>query len=230
MLGGLRMPALYSAGCQAIDYHPVATYQTPGGLRTGKLVLDHPEFAQETQESCSFRPSVRMRPEGFNREMTVASVEVAYEEPALAVFEVRRTASGTWFRGLADDIAFWVRSEDAGDRAQYFSYEKGLVQAVGTLSEACDDEGHCSPLPHDIQLLADEAGAERADSCLANAYDFMTEDGPSIEVLPNGRHVYHIRLAASLTVKYGKLLPAELRVPTYDYSGRWTGFYLSRGC
>jgi hypothetical protein len=162
--------------------------------------------------------------------MSVAVVEISRDEQGLAVLEVRKTGSGTWYRAQAENVSFWVRANEPGTTTRFLSYEQHLVSGVGLLSENCDELGRCKPLSQDVQALADQAGAERADTCFANAYEFTQEEGASVVVLPNGRKAYRLRLAEAIAPKYGKRLPAELLVPTYDYHGRWTGFFLPRGC
>lgn len=229
ILGGLSLPTLYAPECQAVPYEAITAYQAPGGLRLGKLVLDHPEYARESRSSCSFRPRVHLQPEGLNNLLPVVSIAVGYETPAMAVLETRRIGSVSWYRGQAENSSFWVRDEPEPSATLYRSYERHLVFGVALVSERCDEHGRCQPTTQSLQELAAQAGAERQDSCYGNAYDFVDSAEPLV-TLPQGRKAYKVRLAPALAVKYGGKLPAELLVPTYDYHGQWTGFFFSRGC
>lgn len=230
VLGGLSLPTLYAPACRAVPYAAVTIYQSPGGLRIGKLVLDHPEYARETRASCSFMPRVMLQPEGLNNQLAVESIEVGYETPAMAVYETRRNGDRTWYRGQAENGSFWVPSNGEPYPTRYRSYERHLAMGVVLLSERCDELGRCQPTPPALQELAEQAGAERRDSCYGNAYEFSGAVEEALVSLPQGRRAYRVRLASELAVKYTGKLPAELLVPTYDYRGRWTGFFFSRGC
>lgn len=221
-LGGLRMPTHFAPECMAIRYSPVAVYESPGGLRIGKLVLDHPEYALKTLKSCSFRPKAQLEPEGSMNLQDVNVIEVGYEEPALAVYETRTHLGVLWVRGRTRMNTFWL---PVAAGREYLSYERELVQGLESLSEMCEEPEGCKPVSDLKRKLAERAGAERADSCYGNAYDIE-----ELVQTPSGRWAYRVRLAESLIPKYGGKLPQEAIVPTYDYRGRWTGFFLSRGC
>ncbi len=93
------------------------------------------------------------------------------------------------------------------------------------MPETCTAQGRCTPTTASLQALVEQAGAARP-GCYANAYDIA---GP-MQVLPGGRRVYRVRLAPELTSAWGRRLPMEALVPTYDQQVRWTGFFYPRGC
>ena len=227
-LGGLRIYSLFAEGCAAIAYAPVPTYQTPGGLRAGRLILDHPEYAKESQKACSFRPKALLQLEGSTVTRDVLTLEVGYEEPGLSIFAVQQGQGTAWYQGKSEQSTFWVKASDIRG-AQYLSFENDLVFGVTLLTESCDARGRCQPLPAKVQELAVEAGNYNVETCYGNAYVFSDYDA-KVVTLPTGRKAYKVQLAPSLVAKFGKELPLELLVPTYDFRGKWTGFHYSRGC
>ncbi len=221
-LGGLRVPTLFAAECMAIPFEPADVFDAPGGLRIGQLVLDHPEYARKTTSTCSFRPVAYLRAEGRGSLVDIRRMEVGYEEPSLAVFKVSQHMGVFWVQGRTPTGSFWVPVTSG---RQYLSLERDLVQGLALLSESCDNEGRCQPLPESTVKLAQKAGEQRQDTCYGNAYDIVTS-----VTLPDGRRAYEVQLAEALEPKYGKSLPLKALVPTRDYRGRWTGFFYSRGC
>lgn len=222
VLGGVRLPTLFAAECQAIPYAPVDVFDAPEGLRIGQLVLDHPEYARKTTTACSFRPAARLKPEGLGNLLPVQVGEVGYEEPALVAYQVQTRNNQLWVQGHSNTGAFWLPVQRG---AQYVSLEQDLVQGLARFSETCDQWGRCTPVADNVQRLAAHAGEERADSCYGNAYDIE-----GVVTLPDGRRAYRVRLAETLEPKYADKLPLQALVPTYDYQRRWTGFFYSRGC
>lgn len=222
VVGGLRAPSLFAPECMAIPYSAVEVYDSPEGLRIGHLVLDHPEYARKNQGTCSFRPVAHFRPEGRSNLMEVQLIEVGYEEAALAVFKLQPLSTRLWVQGRTQLGQFWVPVEQG---RQYLSLERDLKQGLASLSESCDEMGRCTPVNSTLQKLARRAGEERQDSCYGNAYEIE-----GIVTLPGGRAAYKVRLAESLEPKYEGKLPATALVPTYDFQGKWTGFFFARGC
>lgn len=222
VLGGLRAPTLFAPECLAIAYEPVEVFDSPEGLRIGHLVLDHPEYARKTQSSCSFRPVAHFRPEGRANMLPVHLMDVGYEEPALAVFKAQPLSSRLWVQGRTQLGHFWVPVDQG---RQYLSLERDLKQGLGSFTETCDELGRCTPVAARVEQLALQAGEERQDTCYGNAYEVE-----AIVTLPGGRAAYQVRLATTLEPKYEGKLPGTAFVPTYDFRGKWTGFFYSRGC
>ncbi len=221
-LGGLRLPTHFAPECMAIPYEPLPVYDAPGGLRIGLLVLDHPEYARRTTRVCSFRPQPFFEVENNKRRVPVSVLEVGYEEAALSVYEVRTHQGVLWARGRTEQSNFWL---PVSNGAQYVSYERDLAQGLERFTEQCQPDTGCRPVSRELEALVRQAGEERRDGCYGNAYDIE-----AVVDLPGGRRGYRVRLAESLVPKYQGRLPEETVVPTYDYRGRWTGFFFSRGC
>ena len=196
----------------------------------GRLVLDRPELAAQDQESCDERPVAQLERPGMPP-VAVDTLEVDYGEPAMAVLEVAGKQSSRWYRGRAGGITFWVRAQASkGAREpQYLSFEHNLVFGIERIPEACDSTGRCRPISKEVQDLAAKAGQENEGTCYGNAYGFA-EEVPDVVKLPGGRNAYRVVLDPALVPKYGKHLPLQLLVPTYDSSGAWTGFFYARGC
>jgi len=229
-LGGLRLPGLFGPACAAIAYRPVPVYEGVQGRRLGRLVLDHPERVQATTPSCEAPPLAQLESLDGTAPQPVLTLEVSYEEPALAVLRQERQAGERWYQGLANGRTFWIRSLDAPGH-EYLDFEADLVQGVAEIQEACSPDGRCRPLAPALVALIRRAGAAREDSCYGAAYELEPGPGELKRLrLPGGRWVYRMRLADSLRPAYTGRLPTELLVPSRDAHGRWVGYFFSRGC
>ena len=216
-LGILRVPSLSAKGCAAIPYEPVPVYGEPGGLRIGQLVLDHPEYARKSTETCAFRPQVRLQAEGRGDLQQVAVQALGEGETGIAVYRSTQHSGQTWIAGQTGTRSFWA---PVNQGRRYLSLETELVHGLADLPETCDSLGRCQLTPTRVRQLARTAGEERSGTCQPHAYDIK-----AVVSLPDGRKAYVAHLAQDLRVKYESRLPAEVRVPTYDGRDRWTGFY-----
>jgi hypothetical protein len=223
-LGGLAIPSLSTPGCQAIAYQPVAVYDQPAGHPIGHLVLDHPEWARDGAGECDARPMIELAVQG-QPAAPVVTREVAYEHAVPAIFETRVHQGAAWYqvRSATGQLA-WLNATAHPDWA-YQSLASDLVQGLAQLPERCTAQGRCEPTPPELQALVQRAGAARP-GCYGNAYDIV---GPVI-TLPGGRQAYRVSLAPELVAAWGKRLPLQALVPTYDRQQQWTGFFVARGC
>lgn len=218
-IGAARLPSLFAPECNAVNYATVTVYDSPDGIRIGKLVLDHPEYVKTTQVPCVFKPEVYLTPEGTHQKLGVHVFELPQQETVLSVFEVSRYNGKLWAKGRTQYSTFWVPVTGA---RKYMSLEGDLKQGLRLFTEKCDELGRCQPTSAKLQKDVRAAASERPDGCGVSAYDIV-----DTLTLPTGRKAYRIRMAPSLTLKYGQSLPLEALVPTYDYRGVWTGAFQS---
>lgn len=223
-LGGISIPSLSSPGCQAIPYRALPVYHRPAGRLAGQLVLDHPEWADTSAESCDRRPSIQLDMDG-HAAIPLLTREIAYEHTVPAVF-ARQAHAGVWWYQIRDEQGreAWLPAPSSSPW-RYLSLEADLVQGLARLPETCTQQGRCTPTTAKLQALVEQAGGERP-GCGGNAYDMV---GP-VAVLPDGRRAYRVRLAPELMAAWGRRLPNHALVPTYDRQDRWTGQFFARGC
>lgn len=222
LLGVARLPTLFAKGCAGIAYEPVSVYDSPGGLRIGKLALDHPEYVLKPSQKCSFSAEVVFSSEGGSRQEGVQAFDLGQAEKGLSVYSTQTYQKVLWVQGNTRFGRFWLPIEKG---AQYQSLSQDLNQGLALLTETCDDSGQCTPVPAAVQRLAERAGLERADACRGNAYDVE-----NIVTMPTGRAAYRVFLAETLAPKYQGKLPVTALVPVSDYKGNWTGLYVSSDC
>ena len=225
-VGLLELPTLLGVPCMRIPYEPVAVYAEPAGLRIGQLVLDHPEWVSKTlkvsPEKCTARATLQLQGEGLGALEPAKVLDATATTQALAVYETRSYRNQLWVQGRTRGVRFWLPVTPA---LEYKDLVVQLVQGVALFSETCDPLGRCQPAPDDIRRQVDKAAQERIGECVPYAYEVE-----QMVTLPGGRKAYQVRLSEELTPKHGTRLPKEALVPTYDYQGRWTGFFNPKGC
>lgn len=230
LVGLLALRTLYPVSCHLADYQSVPVYDSPGGLRVGQLVLDHPEYAQADPPNCGFQPRVMLQPEGLQTLRPVQSAQLNATQQALVVLAVQHSAGADWYLAKAGFSQVWLSSEDLGKTQSYFDLISALTTGIAKPTETCTPDGQCQPLSEQRLQVVEKAGEDRPDSCYKNAYDLDTSQGTFLTRLPGGRLVYRAKLALSLVPKYQGKLPDKLLVPVYDDTGKWTGFHAPYPC
>jgi len=220
-LGGATVSSLMTPECQAIKYEPVPVYQNINGKRLGTLKLDKPKLAATDQSSCEERPSVVLHLKSKVAPIPADVLEVGYGESALAVFKSRVVEGTLWVRGKAGSHRYWMPITPA---AKYQSFDEDLVQGVEVFEEVCTQPGECMAAPASFRTKVEEVGKLREDTCYNNAYELLAKQRGT-----DGRLYYQLELAESLRTQELKL-PAQVWVPAWTKSKRWTGFFYSRGC
>lgn len=217
-IGMLTLPTLLSAPCEAVEnLREIDVYDSPDGLRIGKLTLDRLDWAKTAEPGCSALPQLVFQVEGQDTQNAVLLSEHARELPAMAVYREESRKSGVWVEGRHRWGGFWVNATQAG---HYYSLYRDLVQGISRLSETCDDHGRCQPAPPEWDKLLRQANAIRQQRGDAGAYEIL-----GIERLDNGRLAYVVKLAAGLRQFEERGLPRFARIPILDYRGHWTGYF-----
>lgn len=213
-LGYVELPTLNPAGCELNAYAPVSVYDSPNGVRIGKLVLDHPEYLTGGASPCAFQPVLYFNPEGSNRLLDVYVTTFPGKSDRLTAFSVDIRGSATWVQGKTQYTKFWL----SVPTSKYFSFSDDLAVGVSNLTETCDGLGRCSPTTLSVRQLVLKASDDRGDKCKPFAYD-ITE----VVRLPSGPKAYRIELAAKLLPKYGARLPRYALIRQKDHEGSLTG-------
>lgn len=220
------LPTLLAPACvPLVQYEPLPVYASPGGMRSGELVLDRPDWAQgplkDPKEPCLQSPKLEVQLNGQSKRVP-APVFMARDEPTLLVQEVRSGPEGVWLRFGADGNRFWLPQARG---ALFKSLAKDLVQGLGLFTEICDSRGECRPTSDLVRRAADSAALARSPNCPAPAYLIAAH-----VTLSTGRAAYHVQLAPELLPQFGDSLPVEAIVPVTDFGGQWTGLYNPSPC
>jgi hypothetical protein len=219
LLGMLQLPTLLAPACEAVPvFNEVPVFESPDGLRIGKLTLDRPDWVEAPEPGCSAQPQLVFQVDGQEAQHPVAISQLSKTLPAMAVYQEEQRNSGMWVQGRHRWGGFWVNANRAG---QYLSLHRDMVQGLSRLSETCDNEGRCQPAPANWDKMLQQANAVRQAQGAHGAYEIL-----GIERTGAGRMVYVAKLSSGLRQFVEKGLPIWVRVPVIDYRGRWTGFFI----
>lgn len=221
-IGLARAPSLLGVGCSAVVYEPVPVFDSPGGVRIGKLVLDEPALVAKERKSCPYQPKLQFLPESQTVGWDVKVEARGTLEQAIAVYKVVDHARSLWLLGQSNVGSFWL---PVARGVSYESYEVDLVQGLDLFSEQCEPDGRCTPVHPELQKKILRAGQERQDPCNPQAYDIE-----GVTVLQGGRKAYRVRLAEPLLARYADSLPVTALVPIKDFRGEWTGYFNPARC
>lgn len=219
------LPSLLAPACAPVPYEPLPVYDFPGGVRSGQLVLDKPEWAKpaprEPNEPCLQAPQLHVQLEG-QKSLVPAPVLKVRDEPTLVVQEVQTGPEGVWLKFESNKKRFWL---PLARGVLFKSLERDLVQGLGLLNEVCDSLGECRPTSPAQRRLADDAALTRSPNCPLPAY--LVE---GITQLPTGRRVYQVRLAPELWPQFAHQLPVQALVPVRGFDGQWSGMFNPQPC
>lgn len=219
------LPSLLAPACAPVPYEPLPVYDFPGGVRSGQLVLDRPEWAQpsprEPNEPCLQSPQLQVQLEGQNS-LVPAPVLKVRDEPTLVVQEVQSGPQGIWLKFESNKRRFWL---PLARGVMFKSLERDLVQGLGMFNEVCDTLGECRPTSTAQRRLADDAALTRSPNCPLPAY--LVE---GVATLPTGRRAYQVRLAPELWPQFAHQLPVQALVPVRGFDGQWSGMFNPQPC
>lgn len=219
------LPSLLAPACAPVPYEPLPVYDFPGGVRSGQLVLDKPEWAKparrEPNEPCLQAPQLHVQLEG-QKSLVPAPVLKVRDEPTLVVQEVQTGPEGVWLKFESNKKRFWL---PLARGVLFKSLERDLVQGLGLLNEVCDSLGECRPTTPAQRRLADDAALTRSPNCPLPAY--LVE---GVTQLPTGRRVYQVRMAPELWPQFAHQLPVQALVPVRGFDGQWSGMFNPQPC